>query len=128
MNRTIAAAAVDSAKDAIITVDTTGHITSWNPAAQTVFGHAADEAIGQTLALIIPAEHRARHMDGFHHAMDSGALVHEGWPAHVIGTTADGAQIDLEMTLGVIKDEGDASSGVVAVLRRGATEPVYFVP
>lgn len=128
MNRTIAEAALDSAEDAIITVDATGHITSWNPAAQTVFGHSADEAIGQTLALIIPAEHRARHMAGFHHAMDSGNLTHEGRPARVIGTKADGAHIDLEMTLGVIDGENDAPSGVVAVLRRGATEPISFVP
>jgi PAS domain S-box-containing protein len=43
-------------------VNTQGQITSWNPAAEVLLGHTAGQAIGQTLALLIPAEHRTRHI------------------------------------------------------------------
>ena len=76
----LAAQALAEAADAIITVNTQGEITSWNPAAEVLLGHTAGHAIGQTLALIIPAEHRTRHVGAFHAAMNSGQLAHAGRP------------------------------------------------
>jgi PAS domain S-box-containing protein len=63
---------VSAAGDPIVTVDDTGTITSWNPAAERLFGHTETEAVGQTLVLIIPPEHRPRHVAAFHQAMDTG--------------------------------------------------------
>jgi PAS domain-containing protein len=42
------------APDAIIFADCTGVIRLWNRAAETMFGHGAAEAIGQTLDFIVP--------------------------------------------------------------------------
>src|SRR3546814_8609447 len=47
-------------------------IRIWNSAAESLFGHGAAEAIGQTLDLIIPPEYRARHWAGFRAAMAAG--------------------------------------------------------
>jgi PAS domain S-box-containing protein len=85
--RSLAESALSSAADAALTVDTGGVITAWNEAAESLFGHSATEAVGQTLALVIPAAFRPRHMAAFHAALDSGSLVHLGKPARIQAMT-----------------------------------------
>jgi PAS domain S-box-containing protein len=46
---------VEHSEDAIISQDLDGHITSWNPAAERMYGYSAVDAIGQSIRLIIPA-------------------------------------------------------------------------
>jgi PAS domain S-box-containing protein len=57
------AAIVDSSDDAIIGLDLNGMITSWNPAAQRIFGYSAAEAVGQSIRLIVPAHLHASEDD-----------------------------------------------------------------
>lgn len=52
----ILSAIVSSSDDAIIGKDLNGIITSWNQSAERIFGYSADEAVGQSIRLIVPAD------------------------------------------------------------------------
>src|SRR5277367_3482123 len=59
---------IDTALDAVVTIDAFGTITSWNKQAEIVFGWSSVEAIGQRMSeLIIPQSHRMAHERGVRH-------------------------------------------------------------
>jgi PAS domain S-box-containing protein len=51
------------AKEAIVTCDLDGIVTTWNPAAERMFGYSADEVLGRGLALMIPPDDRANEAE-----------------------------------------------------------------
>ena len=76
--RMAAAVILESALDCIITIDHTGHVLEFNPAAERTFGYRHSEAIGRELAeLIIPPPLRNRHRHGLahHHATGEGTVI-----------------------------------------------------
>ena len=64
---------VDTALDAVITMDAEGAITDWNKQAEMVFGWSNTEAIGQHMSdLIIPERLRMAHERGLRHFLATG--------------------------------------------------------
>jgi PAS domain S-box-containing protein len=58
--------------DAVVISDARGAITLWNPAAERMFGFTQEEALGNSLDLIIPERLRGRHWSGYEKTMATG--------------------------------------------------------
>ena len=109
---------VGEAQDAIIYADREGVIRLWNAGAETIFGYAAEEALGQSLDLIIPERQRQRHWDGFHRVMATGETRYG--PGSLLAVPAmrkDGTRISVEFSIAMLRDEHSSLMGIAAILR-----------
>ena len=71
-------AIMDSAVDAIVTVDQRGVMRSFNRAAERLFGFGREEAVGQPISLLMPEPHSSRHQQYIERYLATGE-------AHIIG-------------------------------------------
>jgi PAS domain S-box-containing protein len=94
------AAIVESSNDAIIGKTLDGRITSWNGAAQSIFGYTAEEAIGQSVQMLIPPERQVEEMRIL------GELAHgQAVPAFdTVRLTRDAERLDVQITVSPIRD------------------------
>ena len=83
---------LDTASDAIITIDDHGIIQAQNRAAQIMFGVSDQDAIGRNVSIIVPSPHRERHDSYLENYRRTGVK-------HVIGTTQ---QLDAVRTGGEV--------------------------
>lgn len=114
----IGAALIDSAADSIVASDAKGDIVLWNVGSQRIFGFTQDEALGQSLDIIIPAPFRARHWEGYHETVASGESRYgAGDMLAVPGLHKDGRRLSIEFTIVLMKDDGGHVTGMVASVR-----------
>ena len=93
-------AIVQTALDAVITMDDTGTITDWNPRAEATFGWSAAEAIRRSLAdTIIPPADRDRHRAGLVRFLQTGVGPILNRRIETVALHRDGHQFDVELTV-----------------------------
>src|SRR5207253_986429 len=64
---------LETAHDAFVSMDNSGHVTHWNAQAEAIFGWPRKEALGRELAeTIIPQNHRDAHRRGLAHFLATG--------------------------------------------------------
>ncbi len=107
------AAIVDSSDDAIISKNLNGVITSWNKAAERVFGYSAEEAIGQNIILIIPPDRRAEETTILNRLKRGERIDH----FETIRMRKDGALLDISLTISPVKDSSGHTIGASKVAR-----------
>jgi PAS domain S-box-containing protein len=91
---------LDSAMDAIVTIDHQGRILEFNPAAERLFGWARAAALGQELAgLIIPPRLRDRHRQGLARCLQDGRDTNLGRRMELPALRADGTELTVELTV-----------------------------
>ncbi len=90
---------VEKANEAVITIDNSGKIIFWNPAAEKIFGYTIEEAVGQKIAMIVPGSLRQSHMDGMRRFVETGQSKIMGKTVEVPGLKKDGSEIPLELSL-----------------------------
>ena len=104
--------------DAVVIADADGAITFWNDAATRLFGWGRDEAIGQSLDLIIPERLRERHWTGYHEVMATGHTAYGDRLLEVPALHKDGRRLSIAFTVTLLREEGGSRpTGIAAVLR-----------
>ncbi len=107
------AAIVASSQDAIISKTPEGIITSWNRAAERLFGYSAAEAIGQPITLIIPPDLQANEALICQH-------LHQGQSIETYETQRqckDGRLVEVALTISPIQDETGVLIGASKIAR-----------
>jgi len=92
-------AVVQTASDAIITIDSSGNIVSWNEGAEKIFGYTSGEAVGRQVTMIVPENYRDRHLERLR-GLASGEKPSElGKALELNGLRKDGAEFPVELSL-----------------------------
>ena len=107
------AAVVQSSDDAIVTKDLNGIITSWNAAAQRMFGYTPEEAIGQSVRMLIPADRQSEEDDVLARVRRGEAVDH----FETIRQRRDGSTLAISLTVSPIRDADGRVVGASKVAR-----------
>ena len=107
----------EQAPDAIIFAGTDGIIRAWNKAAVAVFGYCREEAIGQSLDIVIPEPIRAAHWAGYNRALAAGETKYLGKAMPTRSLRKDGSKLYIELSFSIIKDAEGNVIGALAHAR-----------
>ena len=108
---------VENSQDAIVLTNADGVIQIWNLGANKMFGYSPEEAVGQTLDIIIPHRFRDSHWDGFNNTMATGHSKYEEDMLSVPAIKKDGSRISIEFTIVMSKDDQGIPTGISAIIR-----------
>lgn len=107
------AAIVDSSDDAILTKDLDGIITTWNRGAERIFGYTAEEAVGQSVTMLIPPDR---------HDEEAGILGRIRRGEHVdhyetIRQHKDGRLLHISLSVSPLRDDRGRIVGASKIAR-----------
>lgn len=103
---------VQSAHDAVLSKDLDGIVTSWNPAAERLYGYSEAEAVGRHISFLVPADRRGEEMEIL-------ARVRRGERVETYETERirkDGARVDIGLTISPLEhpERGIVGASVIA--------------
>ena len=107
------AAVVESSDDAIITKDLTSIITSWNPAAERMFGYTAAEAIGKSIRMLIPDELQSEEDVVLAKIRHGEKIDHY----ETVRQHRDGTRLNISLTVSPIRNAGGEIVGASKIAR-----------
>ena len=108
-------ALLDAAVDAIVMMDEQERITTFNLAAERLFGYKAAEVIGKDVALLMPEPHRSAHHGYVRHYLDTGERHIIGIGREVQGQRSNGETFPMSLSVGEAR--GPAGRRFVAIIR-----------
>lgn len=107
------AAIVDSSDDAIISKTLSSIITSWNHAAEKMFGYTAAEAIGRPITMIIPPELQYEEVEIISKLRRNIAIDH----FETVRVRKDGSKIDVSLSISPVRDDEGRVIGAAKIAR-----------
>jgi PAS domain S-box-containing protein len=107
------AAIVESSDDAIVSKTLDGTITSWNPAAERLFGYTAEEAVGQPISILAPPG-RVNEMAAILERIRRGEKVDH---FETIRRRKDGSLVYISLTVSPIRDPTGRIVGASKIVR-----------
>lgn len=112
-------ALVESATDAIVLADQSGHIIWWNGAAERMFGYNKQEALGRSLTMLMPERFRSAHEAGVVRLAQGGVPKVIGHTIELVGLTKAGQEFPIELSLASWHaKEGIFFSGIIRNIAR----------
>jgi PAS domain S-box-containing protein len=115
------AAIVDSSDDAIISKNLDGIITSWNQGAERIFGFTAQEAIGKSIALIIPPDRRDEERKILERLKNGERIDHY----ETVRMRKEGTRLNISLTISPVKDRSGRIIGASKVARDITEKKLY---
>lgn len=113
------AAILETAADAIITIDQHGAIDSLNAAAERLFGYAADEVVGQNVNMLMPEPYKQEHDGYLRRYQKTGEKRIMGGGREVIGLRKDTTTFPMYLSVGEFQRAGQMFySGIIQDLTR----------
>lgn len=112
---------VQSAGDAMIAADRDGTILLWNPAAERIFGFAAEEMLGRSLDPIIPERFRDRHWKGYQQVIRTGRTRYGSETLRVPALHKDGRSLSIAFTVGLLGPRDGQVEAIAAIVRDETT-------
>ena len=98
---------IESAGDAIVSIDAEGAIREFNRAAERLFGYTAAEMAGESLTRLIPERFHEAHRADLHRSLESGERRLRSWRnLDLVGLTQDGRELPLEMSFSRFEARG----------------------
>ena len=107
------AAIIESSDDAIVSKTLEGVITSWNQAAERIFGYTAAEAVGQYITLIIPEERRAEETEVLARLVRGERIEH----FETKRRAKDGRTVEISLTVSPVRDSTGRIIGASKIAR-----------
>jgi PAS domain S-box-containing protein len=107
---------IDHTPLAVVFGDREGIIRLWNAGAEAMFGYTAAEALGQSMDLIVPEKHRARHWEGYDRVMQTGVTKYGHQVLAVPALTKSGGRISIEFNVVLLHDESGQVIGAAATI------------
>lgn len=105
------------AGDGVVVAGTDGTILFWNRAAERIFGHTQEEALGRSLDLIVPERFRERHWRGYREVMRTGRTRYGADVLRVPATGRDGDTISIAFTVTLLFAPGGKVQAIAALIR-----------
>jgi PAS domain S-box-containing protein len=91
---------VETASDAVVSINESGTIILANPATSRIFGYNSEKLIGKPLTVLMPGAMRNLHKAGFKRYMETGAR-HLNWlGTELIALRANGEEFPVEVSFG----------------------------
>ncbi len=107
------AAIVEYSEDAIIGKTPEGIITSWNPAAEELYGYRASEVIGKPISIIVPRD-RPNELTELLERLRRGERIEH---YETVRVTKEGKRIDMSVSISPIKDASGRIVGAATIAR-----------
>ena len=111
--RAYMAAIVESSEDAVISKTLDGIITSWNPAAERLYGYRAAEVIGRPITVIIPAQLHGEELQILARVRSGERVDH----FETIRMAKDGRHIPVSLTVSPVRDADGRVIGISKIAR-----------
>src|SRR5208283_5110316 len=105
---------VNHVVDGIITIDDRGTVTTFNPAAERIFGYTAPEVIGQNIKMMMPEPYHSQHDGYIANYLRTGQAKIIGIGREVVGRRKDGSTFAMDLAISEFRlGEGRYFTGIV---------------